>query len=468
MDIVVRRDSLLGRVASRFEKQRAASPLSLQQWIEQFTFSGVQYQFVPSMAYPGEKQEPPEASFNGYVSAAYKQNGVIFACLETRRLLFSEARFQYRRLRSGRPGELWGNSELQVLEQPWPSGTTGDLLSRMEQDASLAGNAYIYREGSRLKRLRPDWVAILLGSQYDLDPENTGELDVLGYAYYPGGVHSGNDPVPLLPQDVAHYAPIPDPCARFRGMSWLTPIITELMADQAATTHKLKFFENGATPNFAIKYDPNVVKDNLGWQRWVEMYEQRFGEATANAYMNAYKTLHLGLGADIVPVGTDLRQLEFKITQGAGETRICAAARVPPVVVGVSEGLQAATYSNYGQARRHFADGTLRPLWRNAAGSLATIMNVPADSELWYDDRDIPFLAEDVKDAAEAQQKDAQTLRTLVEAGWEPDASIDAVIAGDLARLKGKHTGLTSVQLQPPGTASSNGSGDPSSVPQPA
>jgi phage portal protein BeeE len=55
------------------------------------------------------------------------------------------------------------------------------------------------------------------------------------------------------------------------------------------------------------------------------------------------------------------------VTQGAGETRIAAAAGVPPVIVGLSEGLQAATYSNYSQARRRFADGTMRPLWRNAA-----------------------------------------------------------------------------------------------------
>jgi hypothetical protein len=103
-------------------------------------------------------------------------------------------------------------------------------------------------------------------------------------------------------------------------------------------------------------------------------------------------------------VGADMRQLDFKATQGAGETRICAAARVPAIIVGVSEGLESATYSNYGQARRAFADLTMRPMWRDFAHSLATIVQVPSDSELWYDDRDIPFLQEDVKDEAEIRR----------------------------------------------------------------
>jgi hypothetical protein len=150
--------------------------------------------------------------------------------------------------------------------------------------------------------------------------------------------------------------------------------------------------------------------------------------------------------------------------QGAGETRIAAAGGVPPIIVGLSEGLSAATYSNYGQARRRFADGTMRPLWRNAAASLATLITVPTNSELWYDDRDIPFLAEDVKDAAEIQQMNAAAIRQLIDSGFEPDTVISAVTAGDLNRLR--HSGLYSVQLQPPGPQQAPAS-EPETPPEP-
>jgi hypothetical protein len=94
----------------------------------------------------------------------------------------------------------------------------------------------------------------------------------------------------------------------------------------------------------------------------------------------------------------------------------------------------------------------MRPLWRNFCGSLAPIVKVPTDAELWYDVRDIAFLREDEKDAAEIQQTDAISVKTLVDAGYDADSVIDAVTSGDLARLKGKHTGLYSVQLQAAGS----------------
>jgi hypothetical protein len=147
--------------------------------------------------------------------------------------------------------------------------------------------------------------------------------------------------------------------------------------------------------------------------------------------LNAYKTLYLGAGSTAQVVGADMKQIDFKVTQGAGETRIAAAAGVPPVIVGLSEGLQAATYSNYSQARRRFADGTIRPLWRNIAGSLATLVDVPAGAELWYDDRDIPFLQEDQKDAAEIQGRESQTIKTLIDAGYTPDSVVLAVESGN-------------------------------------
>ena len=74
-------------------------------------------------------EEPIEGNFQGLVQGAYRSNGVVFACMMTRFLLFSEARFQFQQMRSGRPGDLFGTPDLSILERPEPGGTTGDLLS---------------------------------------------------------------------------------------------------------------------------------------------------------------------------------------------------------------------------------------------------------------------------------------------------------------------------------------------------
>lgn len=165
--------------------------------------------------------------------------------------------------------------------------------------------------------------------------------------------------------------------------------------------------------------------------------------------------LSAGMDADVI--GADMQKATFKEVQGAGETRIAAAARTPPVIVGLSEGMQGSSLNagNYDAAFRGFADLTMRPLWRNFAGSIATLIEVPADAELYYDDRDIPALAEDVKEAAEVQEIQSRTIKGHVESGFTPESAVLATVAGDLKLLK--HSGLVSVQLNKPGEASTNG-----------
>lgn len=408
--------------------------------MQSFGYNGLTYPLHPTQTLQNAVAEVSQ-SYGGYANGLFKANPIVFACVLVRMLLFSEARFQFQRLRAGRPGDLFGTSELDILEQPWTNATTGDLLSRALLDADLEGNFYAYRRGNRLIRMRPDWVAIVLGVPRDAVDDL--DVEIAGYQYHPGGYHSGKDPVSMLPESVVHFAPIPDPDARYRGMSWLTPIVREVQADSTMTAHKLKFFEQGATPNMVVKLDPLIGLDQF--KAWVELFREQ-----SDGVSNAYKTLFLGGGADATVVGKDMQQLEFKQSQGAGETRIAAAAGVPPVIVGLSEGLQAATYSNYAQARRRFADGTMRPLWRNMAGSLGTVLRVPADARLWYDDRDIPFLQEDKELAATIQSTQANAMRQLIDAGYEPESVISAITNNDWTRLT--HTGLFSAQLMPPGT----------------
>ena len=388
--------------------------------------------------------------FGSYIERAYKANGIVFACILARLLAFSEARFVWRQLQNGRPTRLFGDDRLGILERPWPGATTGELLARMEQDASLAGNSFNTTVGSgdsrRLRRLRPSWVTIVAGSEDD-DPHAL-DAKVIGYMYAPGG--NLDKAEVLTPDEVAHYSPIPDPDAQFRGMSWLTPILREIESDKSATKHKLNFFRNGAVPQVVVTYDKAVGAS--AFERFVELFREKH-----EGVDNHYKTLHLAGGADAKVVGSNLQQLDLKASQGTLETRIAAAAGVHPIIAGLSEGLQGSSLNqgNFDAAKRRFADLTIRPLWRIAAASLATI--VPSGSsgvQLWYDDRDVPFLREDAKAASEILEKEAQTIATLVREGFDADTAVDAVVSGDLRRLVGKHSGLYSVQLQPAGAAS--------------
>lgn len=412
-------------------------------WVNEFYYGGAAYGLTQTWGSDasGDRGERIEGNFAGYVQGAYKRNGVVFACQVARMLVFTEARFMFQQMRNRRPGELFGTDELAILERPWPNGTTGQLLSRMLQDVDLAGNFYGRRTMPtatrvEIERLRPDWVTIVLGRDRELITDT-----VIGYLYWPDGPNGDRDPVGLTVDEVVHWAPTPDPLGEYRGMSWLTPAVRDIAADSAAMTHKLKFFDHAATPNMVISYDPQFQVDQIS--RAKALVDAEYGSVD-----NAYKTMHLAGGADVTVVGSSFEQMAFAATIGHGETRICAYARVPAVIVGLSEGLQAATYSNYGQARRHFGDSWARPMWRSAADSLATIINVPNRARLWYDDRDIAFLQEDRKDAVEILQTQMAMITNLVREGFTAESSKTAVLNEDPGLLE--HTGRLSVQLKGP------------------
>lgn len=421
--------------------------------LNQFVYNGNAYQLGVQQTLQGEPSERVTNSLEGFAQSAYAANGIVFACMAVRQLVFSSARFQYQRLRGGRPGDLWGDASLSFLEEPWIGGTTQDLLARMIQDADLAGNFYgvkdtpFSRVEPEIVRLRPDWVEIALTPRRVRQED--GEFAQVGwrrsgYVYWEGGRYSGNKPAVFLPEDVCHFAPHPDPLATFRGMSWLTPVLREIQADTQMTNHKRKFIRNGATPNMVIT-GITAPTQELFDQIVKAMREKYEGPE------NAGKLMALAAGADAKVVGADFKGMDLKSVQGAGETRIAAAAGVHPVIVGLSEGLAGSSLNagNYTAARRRFADGTMHPLWQNAAGSLQRLTSRPAGTRLWYDARDVPFLREDEKDAAEIELTKSSTVSQYVREGFTPESAVAAVDAQDIKLLV--HSGLVSVQLQEPG-----------------
>lgn len=373
---------------------------------------------------------------------SYQNSGVVFGVILARLSLFTEAEFKFQRLADK---GLYGTPDLTILEEPWPGATTGDLLARMEQDASLAGNAFVRRvDADRLERLRPEWVTIISELVDAYDPVTGAETqvrNVVGYHYEPPTTEKREaDIYPV--EDVAHWAPIPDPCADFRGMSWLTPVLREIDADLNMTDYRRAFLQNAAMPNLIIKYSTKVGLDKA--DRVAKQITARHGGVG-----NAFRTLILDEGADPTVLSQNFEQMQFAAVQSAGENRIAVAAGVPAIVAGLKEGLEAATYSNYGLAMRRFADLTMRPNWRSACGALAKLVTVPADSRLWFDTSAISALQEGEKERADTMSVLAGAANTLITAGFTAESVKSALAASDVTLLV--HSGLVSVQLQTPG-----------------
>lgn len=400
-------------------------------------------------------REEIENDFEGYVAGALKSSGPVFACVVARQHVFSEAVAKFR---SKSDMKLYGTAELSLLEAPWPGGNTANLLSKMEHDVSMSGNSWWTitddagrygraakgKPGERLAHLRPDWVDMVIGTRRSGGGPKDIDATFLGIRYKPGNESTSGE-VFLKADEVAHYAPIPDPVARFRGMSWLTPVLRDIEADKSAVKHKAAFFDNAAVPNMAVTFDKETNEEDFN------EFVSSFDGAHKGAWQ-AYKTLFLMGGADVTPLSHDFKSMDFSAVIGKGESRIASCAGVPASWVGFSEGMQGSSLNtgNFAANRRRFADGTIRPLWREAFASLAVLLDVPKGSELWWDESGIAFLREDQRDRAEIMRIDMGAINTGILAGYEPDAVTDAVHTNDLRKLIGKHTGLVSVQMQPP------------------
>lgn len=445
-------------------RARDESRFSVDTWISQYLIPSAGTFAYGNVTYPFGQGLPQTLAGNRIAEIANSLPGYrmalqacppAFAAQMVRSLVLSQARFTFRNRPflsraqslhpSASPRRQFGTQELQLLERPWPNGTTGDLLARMEWDAGLAGNAYVYRQPDRLRVLRPDWMAILYGS--DMEPDwASGALDaeLIGYVYRNRGTE---DPHLLLPGDVAHWSPLPDPEMAGLGMSWLTPAIREMQLDRLGTEHKIRFFEQGATPNLVVKGVPAVSRTQFE-ELVAEMEDRHAGVA------NAYRTLYLTQGADATVIGSNLRDLDLENLQGATETRVAILSRVPAALLGISKGLTGSSLNagNLAMTRRIFSDTWVYPSLQDVASSLAPIVNVPPDAELWFDTADMPILREDAKDAADIEQIKATTIQGYVKEGFTPESAIAAVRGQDISLLK--HTGLVSVQLWEPGAES--------------
>ena len=170
---------------------------SYQAYVDQYVLFQ-QSMYGPGQMYsttiPGEKVEPVVNTHLGYANGIYKLNSPVFSVSMARARLFSEMRFAFRAL-----GSSGGGNDLDLTASPLrrlarPGGprsaeTTQSMLTRMEQDVTTAGTAFLAlaEDGERILRRRPDWMEFILTAPVD----EAVEADIAGYRYTVGGPRGG-------------------------------------------------------------------------------------------------------------------------------------------------------------------------------------------------------------------------------------------------------------------------------------
>lgn len=373
---------------------------------------------------------------SGDYASLVKSNGIVYACMAVRQRVFSQIVWRYVGVNQGKLGNLFGTPALDILSKPWPGGTTGDLARRMIADADNKGAFYGVRSGGRIYPRDPNHMSIVLTG----DPAEDEFVDIAGFVYRPNG--KSGPQFTYEASEVAYWMPHLN-VEPWQPTTWITPVLREIRADNAATDHKASFFANAGTPQMVVKTPESVMT-----QEQFDEFKSKMDNAMASAGKNA--TLYLVPGVDVEVVGKDFVQMDFANTQGRDETRIASAAGIPAVILGLKESLAGSSLNqgNYGAARRQFADITMHDLYMSAAGALEVLAPPPnATSKLWFDISQVPFFHEERIDAAGIQEAKARTIKTLTDAAFKPDSIVSAVELEDFTLLE--HTGLSTVQVQP-------------------
>ena len=300
-------------------------------------------------------------SFQHLVAEAYKSNGAVFSCAMALTFAFSEAPLE---LLSGTaedhtvldPSE---SAAAKLLAYPNQSMSQRQMMQFAMTYMCIGGACYLHK----LRNKQTGFVEELIPySPGHLQPEQGKGMpwadrysyqDVKGQTRY------------VKARDVIALNWAIDPTQPHRGMSPLVAVSREIDTDNEAQRYVFNLLKNDTVPRMVLQIDPSVPLTTDMMKRQKAMWKQKHGGE------NRGGVGILDPGMTIAKIGATLDEFEPRGLRELPESRICAAMRVPPIVAGLDVGLQNATYSNYEQAKLHFVEGTMLPLWAQVGGAIS-------------------------------------------------------------------------------------------------
>lgn len=293
---------------------------------------------------------------------AFGSNSIVYACL--RLLCQSVAEpplLAYTESGNGELTPLQTTHPIQMLlDRPNELMTQFEMLELIEIHLALTGGSYWWKQRTNggavenLWPLRPDRIVPIYEPNLNAP---RGQRGIKGWGYYPPG---GGQPIPIPRSEILAFG-TPDPAGETGGVvetiGWVQVLADEIAADNEATGFVGSLLANYAQPSMLIK-TKMPIKDREIAKRLKAHWMSELGGAHKG------EPALLDADTEIEKLSFDLKQLEFPDLRAQAESRIAAAAGVPPILAGLKVGLDHGTYSNYESSREYFADTTLSTKWK--------------------------------------------------------------------------------------------------------
>lgn len=315
-------------------------------------------------------------SYQSFIDA-YRTNPYVYRSVEY--LAANAAAVPWRVILAGEEVREGGNLDshpvLELLRHPSPGMTGSKLIKRVVEHILLYGSAYLYinKPGEapvELNVLRPDLMRPKLGPW--------GEAVSYDYGY---GRNVQNIPA----SDVLAFVES-DPQEPDKGLSAACPAWRSIQLFRSAVEHNKSLLDNEARISGAFISKTPLTRDQ----------KERL-QSKARAFegaVNAGKTAVLDGNLSFQPMSWSPAEMGYETLQTISAREIATSFGVPSQVLGLPE---AATWSNYEQARITFIRFTLIPLVDYIKDTLQTGLVQPnwQGVRLEPDYTELPELAED-------------------------------------------------------------------------
>lgn len=326
------------------------------------TFAGAAY------GYGGGSAGGDVASWLGtYLPGAkydYKQeagdlwlNSAVAACLGWITDNFSEPEARVERLKGDGSTDFRRDHALvQKLADPNPDYDADALWAATVLSFVCSGDAYWIKAKSQI----PGVMDLYWTPHWDMwpvwDPRDPKKF-ITHYVHQVNGKR-----VTVEKENVVHFRRGLNPVNQRVGLPQLEPVLREIVSDNAANTYQAAILRNMGVPGVLIQpEDDKVTLDEDDAKEIKRLYKEKSSQEAAG------NPLMFSVRVKLQELTLSPEKLTLDKIREVPEARICAAFRLPAMVVGLSVGEKQKTYANMGVAERMAYRNCLIPLQKRFA-----------------------------------------------------------------------------------------------------
>jgi len=329
---------------------------------------GISWDAIPE-DYNGTYESVKVAKPDDYLKAA---KSWVYACVTAIADDVASIEFKLYSIKpNGDMKELYEHELLDLLYRVNPFTTKFDHIHLTQQYLELAGEApwLLDRTGGNggaptaVYLLRPDRLTplfdakgLLNGYKYKKDDGSESKLDA---------------------EDVI-LIKYPNPAKPMRGRGTLEALRTTIAIDENAERYNENFFRNSATPDFVLKTDKTLEKDEI--KRITERWDKKY-----RGTENAHKTTVLQKGVGVERLQMTAKDMDFLEQQKFTRDKILSIFRVPKTIVAITDDVNRA---NAETADYVFAKRTIKPKMERIIEQLNEFLVPLFGDNLWLDFED--------------------------------------------------------------------------------